>query len=368
MTAPGEAAEVRAIVRRLLREAARGVPFEEMGVILPRADTYAPLFTDLLERLSVPHRLHPSLPLRFGRAARSLLLLFRCRELERPAVMEFLTFAPIPFVKILGPDRPAHPARWDHLSREAGIVSGYDRWMVGLRAWASAEREAADAETDPDRRERRLQNEADAEALLRVVEILNATLEGLAGDASWAEWVETLRNAMDQWVGLESDGESASDGESVLEVIAELGGLSSVATRAPWSEVEQVIETRFERERLPLEPLPGGAIHLGALDAMAGLPFRVVAIPGLVEGGYPGVFRPDPFLLDSEREALRVQDSGPPGVERCWRRRAPCWGQSLFQSRSSRRASPLNLSCFRRPRPSPRQFCSPEPSAVCSLA
>ncbi len=30
--------------------------------------------------------------------------------------------------------------------------------------------------------------------------------------------------------------------------------------------------------------------------AMAGLPFRVVAIPGLVEGGYPGVFRPDPFL------------------------------------------------------------------------
>ena len=39
LTAPGEAAEVRAIVRRLLREAARGVPFEEMGVILPRPDT-----------------------------------------------------------------------------------------------------------------------------------------------------------------------------------------------------------------------------------------------------------------------------------------------------------------------------------------
>ena len=48
-----------------------------------------------------------------------------------------------------------------------------------------------------------------------------------------------------------------------------------------------------------------GAVHVGALDAMAGLPFRVVAIPGLVEGGYPGVLRPDPFLLDAEREALR---------------------------------------------------------------
>ncbi|HUL80438.1 MAG TPA: hypothetical protein VL691_24470, partial [Vicinamibacteria bacterium] len=113
VTAPGEAAEVRALARRLLREAARGVPFEEMGVILPRPETYAPLFTDLLARVGIPHRLHPSLPLRFGRAARSLLLLFRCRGLERRAVMELLTFAPVPFADLLGPDAVAQPARWD---------------------------------------------------------------------------------------------------------------------------------------------------------------------------------------------------------------------------------------------------------------
>jgi len=306
VTAASEAAEVRAIVRRLLHQAARGVPFEEMGVVLPRPESYAPLFTDLLTRLGVPHRLHPSLPLRFGRAARSLLLLFRCRGLERPAVMEFLTFAPIPFEVLLGPDVPAHPARWDQTSREAGIVSGLSRWIVGLRAWTEAEREAADAERDTDRRERRLRNAADAEALLRVVELLGATLDGLAGEAPWTEWVERLRTVVDQWLGPERDK------QAVLDVIADLGGLGSVATRATWSEVEQVIEARFEWERLPLETLEGGAVHVGALDAMAGLPFRVVAIPGLVEGGYPGVFRPDPFLLDSEREALRVQDSDRP--------------------------------------------------------
>ena len=157
VTAAGEAAEVRSIARRLLREAARGVPFEEMGVVLPRPETYAPLFTDLLTRLGVPHRLHPSLPLRFGRAARSLLLLFRCRGLERPAVMEFLTFAPIPFEAMLGAEVAVLPARWDQISREAGIVSGYSRWMLGLRAWSGAEREAAEAERDADRRERRLE-------------------------------------------------------------------------------------------------------------------------------------------------------------------------------------------------------------------
>ncbi|HXK12554.1 MAG TPA: PD-(D/E)XK nuclease family protein [Vicinamibacteria bacterium] len=302
VTAPGEAAEVRSLARRLLREAARGVPFEEMGVVLPRPETYAPLFTDLLARLGVPHRLHPSLPLRFGRAARALLLLFRCRGLERRAVMELLTFAPVPFADLLGPGAPAQPARWDQLSREAGIVSGLSRWIVGLRAWGEAEREAAEVERDEDRRARRLRHVADAEALLRVVELLGATLDGLAGEARWPEWVERLRTVVEQWIGPERDR------DAVLEVIADLGGLGSVAERARWEEVEQVVEARFEWERLPLEPLESGAVHVGALDAMAGLPFRVVAVPGLVEGGYPGVFRPDPFLLDSERLALGVQE------------------------------------------------------------
>src|SRR5207237_3034746 len=122
------AAEVRSIVRALLREAGAGVPFEEMAVILPRPQEYAPLFTDLLARLAVPYRLHPSLPLRFGRSARSLLLLFRCRGLPRAEVMEFLTFAPIPLAEMLAPEEDAGPAQWDALSREVGLVSGLELW------------------------------------------------------------------------------------------------------------------------------------------------------------------------------------------------------------------------------------------------
>ncbi len=301
VTAAGEAAEARAVVRRLLRAAASGVPFEEMGIVLPRPETYAPLFTDLLTRLGIPHRLHPSLPLRFGRAARSLLLLFRCRGLERPAVLEFLTFAPVPFEALLGPEIEAWPSRWDEISRDAGIVSGLSRWIVGLRAAAEAEREAAATEADAERRERRLRHASDAEALLHVVEILGATLEGLTGEASWPEWVERLRTVCDQWLGPERDR------EALLELVADLGALGSVSSRAAWEEVEQVLDARLEWERLPMEPPASGAVHVGALDAMAGLPFRVVAITGLVEGGYPGVFRQDPFLLDAERVALGAQ-------------------------------------------------------------
>ncbi len=319
VTAAGEAGEARAVVRRLLRAAAAGVPFEEMGVVLPRPEAYAPLFTDLLTRLGIPHRLHPSLPLRFGRAARSLLLLFRCRGLERPAVMELLTFAPVPFEALLGTEVEAWPSRWDALSREVGIVSGLSRWIVGLRAAAEAEREAAAGEPEGERRSHRLRQAADAEALLHVVEILGATLESLAGEASWPEWVERLRTVCDQWIGAERDR------DALLELIADLGALGSVSSRAAWGEVEQVLEARLEWERLPADPPASGAVHVGALDAMAGLSFRVLAIPGLVEGGYPGVFRQDPFLLDAERIALaamppsgggRAAETGGPRAQR----------------------------------------------------
>ena len=299
VTAPGEAAEVRAIARQLLREAARGVPFEEMGVVLPRPETYAPLFTDLLERLGIPHKLHPSLPLHFGRAARSLLLLFRCRGLERAAVMEFLTFAPVPFAEILPPGTTAKPAVWDAISRDAGIVSGLARWMIGIRSYAEHEREAARSEASEERGERRLMRAADAEALLRVVELLASTLDALSGEATWTAWADRLQEVVVQWIGPERDT------EAVAAVVAELAGLGAIEARVPWATLERVVETRLEWERLPLDPVAKGAVHIGALEAMAGLPFRVVAIAGLVEGGFPGVLRPDPFLLDPERERLR---------------------------------------------------------------
>ena len=184
-------------------------------------------------------------------------------------------------------------------------MSGLDRWRVGLQAHAQAERAAAADEPAGDRGERRRRGAAEAEALLVVVEALAQTLDGLAGESSWPEWSRRLAAVFDTWVGRERDR------EAVAEVLADLAGLASVSPRAAWREVEAVLEARFEWERLPLGPLASGGIHVGALDAMAGLPFRVVAIPGLVEGGYPGVLRPDPFLLDSEREALAASAASP---------------------------------------------------------
>src|SRR5207244_3416399 len=158
-------------------------------------------------------------------------------------------------------------AQWDALSREIGIVSGLERWIVGLRGQAESEREQAAGEAEPDRRDRRLRRARDADALLRVVERLSGTLDALSGEASWPDWSARLRVVLDQWTSRERDR------EAVAEVIADLAGLASLAARAPWPEVERVLEARFEWERLPLDPLATGAVHVGAMDALAGLPF-----------------------------------------------------------------------------------------------
>jgi ATP-dependent helicase/nuclease subunit B len=304
ITAPGEAAEVRSVVRRLLMEARSGVRFEEMAVLLPRPDSYALLFADLFERLGIPYRLHPSLPLSQGRTARALLLLLRCRGLRRAAVMEFLTFAAIPFEEFLGADTDAHPDRWDALSREAGIVSGLERWIMGLRACAERERAAETRSGDPGRGEWHARRAQDAEQLLRIVELISATLDNLSGETSWPDWSARLGDAFEQWIAKGRNVADSIEREAVRTVIADLAGLGALSSRARWSAVEAVIETRLDWERTPLEPQPDGAIHVGALDALAGVSFRVVAIPGLVEGGFPPVLRPDPFLLDPERAAL----------------------------------------------------------------
>jgi len=296
LTAPGEAAEARAIARRFLSAARRGVPFEQMGIALARPADYAPLFADLLDRVGIPHRLHPSLPLRYGRAARSLLLLLRCRGLERAAVMEFLSFAPLPLDTLLAPGVEARPGQWDQLSRDAGVVSGLDRWRAGLRVLARDEAAAVSRASDGPRRARHERRLEDAQNLGRLVESLAETLETLSGEAAWPEWSARLRVALDRFVGEERDR------AAVLEVLHDVAGLGSA--RASSGDLESVLHARFEWERVPLPPVSGGAVHVGALDAMAGLTFRVVAIPGLVEGGFPGVPRPDPFLLDAEREAL----------------------------------------------------------------
>ncbi|MCU0242238.1 MAG: exodeoxyribonuclease V subunit gamma [Vicinamibacteria bacterium] len=336
VSAATEAAEAMSIVRRLLREAERGVLWDEMGILLPRGDQALPLYCDLLARLGIPYALHSPLPLGRTRPARALRLLLRCRGLAREAVLEFLSSAPIPFETLLGSDARVSLSLWDTLGRETGIIAGQLHWMLALRSCVTrlgAEAERSDEETEAARLRAK---SAAAEDLLRLIELLTPILDGLAGRASWFEWADRLRHAFAQWIMPGEDEIGIQEWQKVREVIADLAGQDDTAAMASFDEVEEVLSARLDDEACPRPRTETGALHIGELKDMRGLALRVIAIPGLAEGHYPGLFRPDPLLLDAERERLAIALTGlhkTRGAARASTERAPTQ-LSLFDDSS----------------------------------
>lgn len=305
VTAPGEAGEVRSIARAILKAARQGVPFDEMAVALPQADVYSPIVVDLFSRATIPFKLHPSLPLATGRIARSFLLLLGSRDFDRSALLEFLTFAPTPLAELTGDPDPPHPSVFDRITRELKVVSGIDRFRKALDHFMKEEaRVAASRPEHPlPARARRVQA---ARALRTLVDNLHASLAFTAESLPLDQWSTRLLRLCRDWIRPTSAIEETEQ-QLVFETIEELSALSALSPALGFDRVLSVIEAQFERKRRPLEERSRVGVHVGSPEALAGGRFRFVAVLGLVEGRFPGLFRPDPFLLDSEREVLSQQ-------------------------------------------------------------
>ena len=301
MTAPGESSETRSVARRILEAARTGVPLDEMAVVIPQPDVYAPMIADLFTRAQIPFKLHPSLPLGTGRMARSLLLLLASRDFERGALLEFLTFAPVPLSEKTGEFKAPHPSAFDQLTRELKVVSGIDRFRKALDHFVVEESKAqGGSEAHRMLRRRRVET---ARALRATVLNLHAALAFTQEKLTLDEWSKRLLDLTRDWIRPTSRLE---EDELVLvnETIEELGSLATVSPAVPFERVLSVLEAQFERKRRPLEERARIGVHVGSPEALAGARFQFVAVLGLVEGRFPGVFRPDPFLLDPERRAL----------------------------------------------------------------
>lgn len=307
VTAPGDAGEVRSIARLLLKAARHGLPFDDMAVVIPQADVYSPIVVDLFSRAKIPFKLHPSLPLATGRIARSFLLLLGSRDFDRQALLEFLTFAPVPLAAKTGDADPPHPSVFDQITRELKVVSGIDRFRTALDHFINEEAKVAASGKDAHQTARGRRVQA-ARALRFVVERLNESLAFTAEKLSLDQWSMRLLALCRDWIRPTSQIEE-TELQLVCETLEEIGSLAAVSSAIPFDRVLSVIEAQFDRKRRPLEERSRVGVHVGSPEALAGGRFRFVAVLGLVEGRYPGVFRPDPFLLDPERQALSDEAS-----------------------------------------------------------
>ena len=346
-SAPGEGREAVEIVRRVLDEAARGVPFDEMAVFLRTPQQYL----GLLEHASA----RGSVPVYFDRgtrrpdpAGRAFIALLSCAVdgLSAKRFDEYLSLGQVPRVgepraqpevvvpadevfENLTADEPQSedaaqafspaidsddeavvagtlrsPWKWEELIVESAVVGGRTRadggarWRRRLDGLAADYRYRIDELSKEEPESARIARyERDLRNLVHLRRFALPIVDDLASwpdRASWGDWLERFASLATRALHRPA---------RVLETLADLRPMADVGP-VTLEEARDVLHDRLVT--LDWEPPARryGRVFVGTPHQARGRTFRVVFVPGLAERVVPQRPREDPLLLDDARERL----------------------------------------------------------------
>jgi ATP-dependent helicase/nuclease subunit B len=321
---PGEARECVEIARGIQEEAARGVPFDRIAVLLRSGAEYRPHLEEAFRRAAIPVFFARGTT-RPDPAGRALLALLACRaeRLSARRFAEYVSLAQVPdpgadtasrFVPPesdqlpLPPPEPRAddergdgslraPWRWERLLVEASVIGGKERWrrrLDGLDADLRLRRAAVE---DDDVRRNGLDRQlADLAALRAFAVPLIERLDGLPEAARWGEWLACLRDLA---------AAALREPDGVLATLAELEPMAPVGP-LDLDEVRLVLGPRLRELTVPAARRRYGAVFVAPAESARGMAFAVVFVPGLAEKLFPRKIVEDPILLDAHRAMLAV--------------------------------------------------------------
>jgi hypothetical protein len=337
-SAPGEGRECVEIARRILKEARRGVRFDEMAVFVRSPHNYFGLLEHALRRAGVPawfdrgtRRPHP--------AGRAFLALLACaaEHLSAARFAEYLSLGQVPTGasertwspstdEALGlrgststnPDpasaQPAasrvpnpenesplrEPWRWERLLMDAVVIGqGAERWKTRLDGWrrelARQTREARRDSGEESAKVRALELASRQCDHLRAFALpLVEELAAWPRQASWGEWLDRFEALVPRVLRTPA---------YVLRVFADLRPMADVGP-IDLDEARRVLTDRL----LMLDADPParrfGRVFVGTPHQARGRVCRVAFVPGLAERLFPQKPREDPLLLDDRRTEL----------------------------------------------------------------
>ena len=361
-SAPGESREAVEIARVLAAEASRGVPFDQMAVLVRSPGSYTRLLETALGRARIPAWFakgsrvpHP--------AGRAFLAVLACaaERLSARRFSEYLSLGQVPRLAAggappadrgrwvppdsapdlvpapaqpslfaapapLGPgdaaasdpapgdddDQPVlegtlrAPFRWERLLVESAVVGGRDRWerrLDGLSRELALKLEALRVEEPESPRAARLERDLkNLEHLRRFALPVITRLGALPAEASWGEWLDRLE-ALAPMVLAAPD--------RVLAVLADLRPMAAVGP-VGLADVRDVLQEQLTELTAEQPARRFGQVFVGGPDQVRGRRFAVVCVPGLAEHVFPQRQRQDPLLLDELRGQLNVSEDGAP--------------------------------------------------------
>ena len=306
ISAPGATQEIKEVARQILEYIARpGAFFSDVGVLLRQPPAYERTIRDVFAAADIPFVFLEGVPLKDTLAGRLIRLLIRIRRTKYPRadMMEFLGLALIrPSLLKAFPE--ASPVDWDRYSREAGIVGGRDHWrrLTAMRRrleWRldRLRRETAEAPDAPGLKV--LEHDLHSiEVFQYVVNVLFKRLEAIPDRGAIGALMGALLRTLRSVAALQ-EGDRATI-QALANIVRDNVADDEITFEAFATLVEDLLT-----ERLPATDVyRSGRVVVSSLSAAAGLPFKLVLIPGLVERSFPQPAQQDPVLLDHEREAL----------------------------------------------------------------
>lgn len=320
--------EVRVAVQTIIDAARDGVPLDRMAVLFPTREPYARLSHEHLVSAGIPANgtaVRGLAERTYGRAMVHLLAL-RDRNYRRHDVLDLLTGAP---VRLRG-GAPAPTARWERLSREAGIVGGrpewddrlthladhYDRRADDVAPGSAPEERDESAQRDEEQRQIReghYRRRAEQVRELRqlVLGLIDDIEAAAARPRSWHERVRWLRRVTGQLLGGEATRQRWPEDErrAATRVEAALDRLDAV------DEIDGDCTLEVFRRSLELELEAdlgrvgrlGDGVLLAPLSFGIGLDLSLVVVVGAAEGALPARLLDDSLLPDRERAAANAE-------------------------------------------------------------
>ena len=341
-SAPGEGREAVEIARRLLQEAERGVPFDQMAVLLRAPQTYLGVLEHALDRAGIPAWFHRGTR-RPDPAGRALLALLACadEDLSARRFAEYVSLGQVPLTEasdadlwsppadelveaVLAPEERAEdvqpeeeaqaaplrgetdrdvagtlraPWRWEDLIVEAAVIGRLDRWQRRLKGleheYDRRVREASSEDPDASRVRALMRDREQLRALRSFAEPILAEMADWPESQPWGDWLKSLERLAPRVI---------AQPERVLRMLRELAPLAAIGP-VHLREVRDVLTPRLST--LTHEPprRRHGRVFVGTPGAARGRSFAIVFIPGLAERMFPQKIREDSLLPDQRRAA-----------------------------------------------------------------
>jgi ATP-dependent helicase/nuclease subunit B len=348
-SAPGEGREAVEIVRRVLDEASRGVPFDEMAVLLRAPQHYLGLLEHACARGDVPVYFDRGTR-RPDPAGRAFVALLSCASdgLSAKRFDEYLSLGQVPQVgdrspadetvvapsddafaalqdratpgresdaaeDVVNPDSDDEavvagtlrsPWKWEELIVESAVVGGRTR-ADGSARWrrrldglsADFQYRIAELRREEPESPRIARFERDLRNLAHLRQFALPIVDDLAGwpeRATWGEWLERFSALATR---------ALRHPARVLQTLADLRPMASVGP-VTLEEAQNVLRDRLVTLDWDPPARRYGRLFVGTPHQARGRSFRVVFVPGLAERVVPQRPREDPLLLDEERRAL----------------------------------------------------------------